>query len=290
MTAAAARELEGREYNREVASGGPRLSEALLEGRHVLLQACMYLEHRARLSILRAATDYLAEGGFVRDMPQGVRVDFRASDLPQSFLRGFARAEQQPNFRLYPLFWQVFLWGWGGLILLDREHEDYVGLAEQTGLAVSEIPSALEAFDWFFPTDGWLSQMPTASYRYARMVPWPFQGLGAWQRLLRAQRAEYDELGLGGQYTVTDLGSRHNSFVRTSMEILTSDAYAAKRSLGRKPCWNERAESGLVGRRNLFARRGAIHPSRLVQRGRGIRECERRKRRDALRQIAARRE
>jgi hypothetical protein len=216
LTAAAALELDGGSFDPHTTeTASTQMRDALFHGRHVLLQACMYLEHRARLSLLKAAVDYLAEGGPVRDNGDGTfTVDFRVTDLPNSFSRGLSLINGQPNFRLYPLFWQTFLWGWGGLVVSDRQDDDYAGLSAQTGVPVQEIPTALNAFDWLFPTpSGWLRPVSTAAYSVMAMAPWPFQGLGAWQRLLRSGAAEYSDLDVSGQYTRQDLAARHNSLV-----------------------------------------------------------------------------
>jgi hypothetical protein len=217
LTAAAAEELHGGTFDcGTIETQAPQMQAAFRHGRHILLQACMYLEHRARLSLLKAAVDYLSEGGAVRENLDGtIRIDFRVASLPQTFLQGLSRLRSQPSYQKYPLFWQAFLWGWGGLIVVDREEDDLIGLSEQTGMSPDEARTALSAFDWLFPIpNGWLYQMPTAAYRLTKLVPWPFQGLGAWQRLVRSGQTEYSDLGLSGQYTGSDLANRHNSCVR----------------------------------------------------------------------------
>jgi hypothetical protein len=213
LTLGAAREMSGGAFD-PVTEGDPLLlRDALLSGHHKLLQACMYLEHRARLSILKAATDYLCQPPEqVQPSAHSITVDFGLVALPRNFLTALSELRQQPYFWLYPLFWQVFLWGWGGFILNDREEEETEGLSAQTGLPAEYVPAALEAFDKLFPTpNGWLAHMPTASYRLVKMVPWPFCGLGAWQRLKRYKADSYRELGLTGLFTVKDLAKRHNS-------------------------------------------------------------------------------
>jgi hypothetical protein len=216
LTAAAAQELGGGLFDPETTqTASPQMREALFQGRHVLLQACMYLEHRARLSLLKATIDYLAGGGPVRDNGDGTfRVDFRITDLPHSFADGLGQIGRQPHHKLYPSFWQTFLWGWGGLVITDRLQDDYAGLSEQTGIPVSDIPTAMRAFDLLFPTpNGWLRGVANTSYSLITMVPAPFQGLGAWQRLLRSGLDEYPQLELSGQYTTQDLIRRHNQLV-----------------------------------------------------------------------------
>jgi hypothetical protein len=103
----------------------------------------------------------------------------------------------------------------GGLIVDDRESDDLAGLSQQTGVPVDDVRVALGAFDWLFPIDpGWIrSLQPNAALRLTAMVPWPFQGLGAFQRLVRSGRGEYVDLALSGHYTTNDLAQRHNKLV-----------------------------------------------------------------------------
>lgn len=216
LTAAAAQELGGGAFDPETTqTASAEMREALFQGRHILLQACMYLEHRARLSLLKATIDYLAEGGPVRDNGDGTfTVDFRITDLPNSFAHGLEQIGRQPYYRLYPAFWQTFLWGWGGLLIADRLEDDYSGLSEQTGIPINGIPTALQSFDLLFPTlNGWLRNVTNTTYSLITMVPAPFQGLGAWQRLLRSGHEEYPQLGLSGDYTTQHLVRRHNQLV-----------------------------------------------------------------------------
>jgi hypothetical protein len=217
LTASAALELDGHDYDPDpVDTQTEQMRAALFRGQHVLLQACMYLEHRARLSLLKAAVDYIAEGGHLRQNAEGtLTIDFRITELPNTFLQGLTRLQGMQHVRQYPLLWQTFLWLWGGLILDEREDDDLTGLSEQSGLPVDEVRTALGAFDWLFPSGNWIrSLQPHASYRLTAMVPWPFQGLGAFQRLVRSGHRDYPELALGGNYTTSDLAQRHNALVR----------------------------------------------------------------------------
>lgn len=213
LTAGAAREVGGGVFDPATPGGDPLVGQALFKGRHPLLQACMYLEHRARLSILKGAVDYLCQRAKQgQTLGRRVLADFGLIQLPATFLRGLSAIGKERNFWLYPPFWQVFLWGWGGFILKDHEDEEFGQLSAQTGLPVDCIPAALEAFNKLFPIpDGWLREIPNASYRLVTMVPWPFCGIGAFQRFLRKKPGAYSKLGLSGLYTARDLAKWHNS-------------------------------------------------------------------------------
>ncbi len=209
LTHGIARELDGEPFDAQTPGDSKALREALLHGQHPILQASMYVEHRARLAVLKSVIDCLAAG-----------VDFTArglfvSALPATFQGAARELRGRPQFSRYALFWQVLLWGWGAFILDDREEEEVQELARQSGLEPPNVESALEAFDLLFPIDGsWIKHMPTANYRFVSMVPWPFMGIGAFHRLLYHKVERYDALGLKGQYTTRDLARRLDAAAR----------------------------------------------------------------------------
>ena len=184
--------------------GPPRdnrvLAEALYEGKHPCVQASFYVEHRARLSILKAAIDLCClataapAGGAGRD-------DARATlaALPATFRDGLRRLRARPTFHRYALLWQVFLWGFGGFYLADREAEEFAWLSRQTGVPRGEIGEALRAFDDLFPLPegSWIVPIKNSPVRLMRMMPLAFRGVGAVQRLRRREAKNYDGFGAG---------------------------------------------------------------------------------------------
>jgi hypothetical protein len=113
-------------------------------------------------------------------------------------------------FKRYPVFWQAFLWGFGGFYLDDRKDQEFQWLAEHTGVPVDEIPHALTAFDLLFPTgSSWLTPVRHSQCVIVKMVPTPIQGLGAYHRELRYGVKSYAELGYTDM-TARDLSKWHN--------------------------------------------------------------------------------
>lgn len=196
------------------------LAEAMFEGKHPALQGSFYVEHRARLSILKACIDLacLAAAGQL-PRPDDARETFAA--LPATFREGFRTLRTRPSFRRYAVLWQVFLWGLGGFYLADREAEEFGWLAAQSGIPVGEIGVGLRAFDDLFPLGkgSWIVPVKGTTLRIAKMVPMAFRGVGAVQRLRRARARNFDGFGLGS-LTRRNLITWHNALIR----LLATDA------------------------------------------------------------------
>jgi hypothetical protein len=232
LSAAVAGEIGGAAYA-EVARPRRRgplgdirpLAEAMYEGEHPSVQAAFYVEHRARLTILKAAIDLccLAASGGLAD-----RAAARATlgALPASFREGLRALRARPSFRRYALVWQVFLWGFGGFYLADREDEELGRLSHQTGVPRDEVADALRAFDDLFPLAGgsWIVPVKNTPIRLARMMPFAFRGVGALQRLRWRDAPNYDGFGVG-HVARRHLISWHNGLVR----LLAGEAPAAAR-------------------------------------------------------------
>jgi hypothetical protein len=213
LSAAVAAELSGDDFRaamRALRRPGPQrsliLAEALYEGRHSALQASLYVEHRARLAILKAAVD--ASCG-----EPASRAPLDA--LPATFREGLSRLRSRSGFRRYALLWQVFLWGFGGFYLADREGEELAWLARQAGLPRSEVDAGLSAFDELFPLakGSWIVPVADTPIRLCRMVPVAFRGVGAVQRLRRRGERNYDHIAAGG-VARRNLIAWHNGLIR----------------------------------------------------------------------------
>ena len=214
--------LDARTARRDATPGAPPwgrpgdrvLAEAMFEGKHPTIQGSFYVEHRARLSILKAAIDLacLAAAG---QLPQRDAAREAFAALPATFREGFRTLRSRPSFRRYAQLWQVFLWGLGGFYLVDREAEEFGWLSAQTGIPVDEIGEGLRAFDHLFPLGqgSWIAPVRGTTMRLAKMMPMAFRGVGAVQRLRRAGAKNYDGFGLGS-LTRRNLITWHNALIR----------------------------------------------------------------------------
>lgn len=214
LTLSAAWEMAGNPYDPADPKNCRHIGEALYRCEHKLLQGCMYVEHRARLAILRTAVDYLHALGEGASAPGAADLDqWALAALPDTFTQGLQWLKTCNNYWLYPYLWQTFLWAWGGFLLTDREKEELSLLSEHTGVPVDEMPTALDAFDKFFPSPGgWFADVRNTNLRIVKMVPCYFQGLGAYLRLKRYSVEDYSTLG-NNSLAETVLLDRLNSAV-----------------------------------------------------------------------------
>jgi hypothetical protein len=198
-------------------AGGTLLTASLRDGSTTPLHATMYFEHRARLSILKAAVDYLLLGR------RSTRVEFLG--LPQTFHAGLSWLADQPDYWLYPLFWQNFLWGWGGILPDDRREDILAKIASACGLLPDRVGSALLAFDKLFPIpNGWQRRAGDTSYEFVLLTPFHFQGLGLFHQAESLSITDYRLFAPSGRYTATNLAARHNAAVRLMEEAVAAEA------------------------------------------------------------------
>ncbi|HEY8165021.1 MAG TPA: hypothetical protein VIF83_05635 [Gemmatimonadaceae bacterium] len=174
---------------------------AYFRGERFPIQACLYLAHRARLYILKAIVDYwlARERGDIKKSTLrfgDTLIDLTAGRLTRAMATGAEVLSQAKSFRMFPVFWQVFLWSWGGFLRKDRLDEEYGDLERETGVPVAEIPLALESFDRLFPTPGgWFREPNGDSRRVLILMPAAMRGIGAVRRQARQRVEHYRDLG-----------------------------------------------------------------------------------------------
>lgn len=201
LAASMAYELETNQVNFDLPPVTKSFRTALYQGKHFPIQACLYLENRARLYILKAVVDFwmARERG---DIPKTViklgdyLIDLTSGQLTQAMATGINQLSSAKSFCMFPIFWQVFLWSWGGFLLKDRRDEEYTLLAKETGVPIDEIDIALGAFDKLFPVNGgWFREPPNDSRKILMLMPAAMRGIGAFRRKINHNIEHYKELG-----------------------------------------------------------------------------------------------
>ncbi len=190
-----------------------------------------FIEHRARLAILKNAIDYIIYRN-AGDKSKTVAVESitmsgktwewsHMNFLPKAFRDGLDEIAKEPYFHCYPVFWQWFLWFFGGFILTDLREKEYELFARYTGVPSKEIPNAIQAYEKLFPMDkGWFTDLgPNSKIEKIKMMSVPFMGIGAnVRRFAYAKSEDFEKIPTGGQFTIKDLKTWNN----TTVELLSS--------------------------------------------------------------------
>jgi hypothetical protein len=186
------------------------------------LQISSFVEYFARISVLKNITECLIyESNNIKDktdhfIEEKINLGGRTykiiksitGDLTYSFEKAIKSLSKHKYFRLYPIFWQWFLWAFGGFILNDYKELEYKNLSIKTGVPINEIDNALSVFDLLFPIDGgWFKSLqPHSNIKVLKMFSVPFRGIGVnYRRLIYAENKSYEDLKLTSPHTKNDL-------------------------------------------------------------------------------------
>lgn len=222
LASAAALEIEGKPIDFDTNVETATFKSALYKGAHIPVQSCLFVSHRGRLAALKAAVDYVLQKHGPGLPKKVINILGREYDISELELHGAFKSvigylEKQNTTPRYAIFWQQFLWAWGGFILLDKKDEEYAALSAETGVPVTEIDAALACFDILFPRASgkpWLATHKGDNRLLLALMPAAMRGVGAFARLLRYGKKEHHELGLTGDYTWRDLASDQNAAAR----------------------------------------------------------------------------
>jgi len=215
ITAKICNELESGEYDDEVEElSGDCFKSLFYKGENSPLQIALYIEHMARLTILKACTEHLLRNHKETFWEDRFSESLDYLSIPQTIKKGLEVLVKEPYFHRYPVFWQFFTYVMGGFILTDLREKEYEYISENTGIPVEEIPNAFDSFNKLFPKpSGWMFTMPRSNIEWHRFFPIPFSGVGAnHRRFIHLKEFDeddktYEELAklIEGQKTMTDL-------------------------------------------------------------------------------------
>lgn len=156
------------------------------------------------------------------------------NSLNSNIINAIKILKERPFYYLYPYFWQVFIYAFGGYILLDKKDEEYDLLSRITGIPKDEVENAIYCWDVLFPTpNGWFSN-PINDYSNImclKMVSPPIAGIGTnMRKYLYADEGVKDAEGLfnclksklSGAYTYGDIIGWNNigyEFLKTDTNL-----------------------------------------------------------------------
>jgi hypothetical protein len=188
------------------------------------VQISTFIEHLARVTILKGAIDYVLFKKAGAASKADTMFHFLGLDLempllellPSSFQEGLETISHHSHFHRYAIFWQWFLWVFGGFILKDYEAQEYELLARKTRMPVDQVPNALEAYAILFPQEGgWFADLsPASNIIVTKLFSVPFMGVGAnYRRWIYSESEEFSDLKVGTIYTLKDLIEWNNLLV-----------------------------------------------------------------------------
>ena len=152
---------------------------------------------------------------------KGIMRTIERLGLPNNIKDGIiALQSNHKYYYLYPHFWQIFIYVFGGFILEEKKEQEYKMLSELTRIPVDEIPNALMAFDTLFPIEGssWLLTT-NSNITILRFMPLQLSGVGAnFRRIIYGaddKHLSYEDLGkqFKSKYTLIDLIKYNNLLV-----------------------------------------------------------------------------
>lgn len=142
------------------------------------LYGALYVEMLNRIHVLKHCVEDLLQPEEKQDIAKFL-TNLNHAVLPSNIKEAMDVLKTHPYYHLYPYFWQIFIFLFGGFILEDKKAEEYKLLSEITGIPESEIDNALSAFDILYPVDeGWLKSVPKTSIKILKFMPSPFCGIG----------------------------------------------------------------------------------------------------------------
>ena len=192
-----------------------------VQGKSVLYVA-LYAELLARLTILKSCIEDILVG------PSDVFIErVKHFILPENIKNALLEFQREPYSYLYPYFWQVFIYLFGGFILKDKKEDEYKLLSSITKIPTNEIPNAFMAFDKLFPLGrdkSWLIQQPNTQIITMQFFPLPLSGIGAnYRRMIYKDTSDDSYVNLSKQltsgHTITDIIKWNNlayEFLNTS--------------------------------------------------------------------------
>lgn len=227
LTAKICYENENGEYDddiEELSSKGFR--ELFYDCENSPLQIALYIEHIARVTILKSCIEHLLKNNEGENDEDNFDESIDYLSIPNTIKTGLKEIVKEPFFHRYPVFWQFFTYVMGGFILTDLKDKEFKYISSNTGIPVQEIPNAFRCYNKLFPkADSWMFKIAKSNIRWHRFFPIPFCGIGANHRRfihfsdLEEKDQTYDKLEklLGGDKTMADL-TKWNNLVYTILK------------------------------------------------------------------------
>lgn len=215
ITAKTCHELNGGEFDDEVSElGDSCYSDTFYQAKEGILQITLYVEHIARVTILKCVIELLIEKLRGNYDETDFLTELEYLILPNTIREGLELIIKDKYFHLYPRFWQFFTYVMGGFILTDLREKEYELISDRTGIPVKEIPNAFDSFNKLFPRKGgWLFKFPNSEIEWHQFFPIAFSGICAnYRRMKYTDDESYNKLFemISKNMTMSDLSKWNN--------------------------------------------------------------------------------
>lgn len=185
-----------------------------------VFHVALYAELLNRLLVLKSTIEYTLVG---REKGETAIDDFisqlEEAGLSQNIKNAANIFKEQSYCYLYPQFWQIFIYLFGGFIMEEKEDTEKQLLSEITSIPIEEIDNALSAFDVLFPLTNcnWIVKVNSYSkIKHMILFPLPLRGIGVnFRRWLYVKDEEPTLENLykqfSGRFTALDLTRWNNN-------------------------------------------------------------------------------
>ncbi len=194
------------------------------------LNISTYAEFMGRIAILKNTVDLILYRRESVDekidhiqQQVGEIILSKYDSLPENYLAALDELETHEYLTRYPLFWQWFIYVFGGFIINDDNYNDWNLLSEKTGIPVHHMDEALEAFDILFPlSNSWFIDDEPQNIKIMRMYPVPLRGLGVYYRMNKYDHDKVSDFNLH-RYALQDMSRWNNLAVNIINESLSNN-------------------------------------------------------------------
>ena len=194
------------------------------------LYGALYVEMQNRLSVLKYITEDILMPQKEKSIDKIIN-NMKHFGLASNLNSGIQTLKEHPYFYLYPYFWQIFIYLFGGFIMLDKKDEEYHLMSNITGIPVTEIDNAFSAFDILFPiSNGWMMNVPHTHIRVLKFISSPFCGIGVnFRKSIYCPNKKLEELQKVSNYlyTYNELIRYNNlayNYLKKSKDVVLSPA------------------------------------------------------------------
>jgi len=144
------------------------------------VDAALFVQLLNRLLVLKGITEYiLTPEPEASTWYEKLVANLSYNDQNSNIIHAIEATRLHPHFYLYPYFFQIFFYAYGGFFMMDRKEEEYQTLSEMTGVPVGEIDLALSFWDTLYPkSTSWMTTINHGGLYYMQFVPVPLRGIG----------------------------------------------------------------------------------------------------------------